>query len=586
MNHAGRMNRKQRRIQSRSKSNTRRTGVTYLAIAGLAGGSIGLATPSHATEALCNDLKVQLGAAVTSGGNVVANFSGTCDFAEGFIFREATTITGPTDGSLTLAFTGAGTFFQTSANLNVSNLNFTETRTPGGINYFIFATPITSPAVNPNITISNSTFSNAEVVAAIYSEGHIKVSDSSFTNLTMEYSAIESKITGNISNSTFTSLNTINDGSAIASYGELTVADSTFESNSAYSGGAILSRGPLAVTNSTFSGNSATQGNGGAILAYSVADVENSTFVNNSASNGAALSLSEGSIISNNTFWNNGDSDSGSIETDFTYFFGNIMANSSAAVDVIGNGYTNNIDLGANLYTDDSVAFATPTVGEGASKLVTFDDLELSALALNQTAPVNTGETKTVSTGTGSVARDYYSATSIGAQGGITRNHLAKTDQRGVARPFGAGYDVGAYEAGEDALPAVVVQPQAPVTVAKETIGKQRIAFAPGSSKLSAASKKKLRTLATEIQTKGLKTVNLEGYTATLTKAAPSGKVFRVKLSKARAVAVEKYLKQQFKKSGYAVTFTKSAKGAANRVKSNKFEKGRVENRRVEISIN
>jgi outer membrane protein OmpA-like peptidoglycan-associated protein len=170
---------------------------------------------------------------------------------------------------------------------------------------------------------------------------------------------------------------------------------------------------------------------------------------------------------------------------------------------------------------------------------------------------------------------------------------LATLDQRGAARPFGARYDVGAYEAGEDPLPPVVVPVetpvvvvQAPAAITKATIAKQTVKFAPGSSKLSSVSKKTLRTLATEIQAKGLKTVNLEGYTATLTQAAPSGKVFRVKLSKARATAVEKYLKQQFKKSGYSVTFTKSPKGAANRVKSNQTEKGRADNRRVEITIN
>jgi outer membrane protein OmpA-like peptidoglycan-associated protein len=155
---------------------------------------------------------------------------------------------------------------------------------------------------------------------------------------------------------------------------------------------------------------------------------------------------------------------------------------------------------------------------------------------------------------------------------------VLETERRGDLRArIGTGYDVGAYEYGVD--PAVVVP------IAKATIAAQSIKFAPGSSKLSKAAKKQLRELAAEIQTKGLKTLNLQGYTATYTKASPSGKVLRVKLSKARAIAVEKYLKQQFKKSGYAVTFTKSPKGAANPVKSNKTEKGRKDNRRVEIVI-
>jgi outer membrane protein OmpA-like peptidoglycan-associated protein len=208
---------------------------------------------------------------------------------------------------------------------------------------------------------------------------------------------------------------------------------------------------------------------------------------------------------------------------------------------------------------------------------------------MNITGPVNTGTTKTVAIGSGSVARDFYSVSSAGINptgNSSFTTRIAALDQRGVARAVGSRIDVGAYEVGEDLVVVPVAAVQTPAVITKATVAKQTIKFSAGSSKLSSASKKTLRTLATEIQAKGLKTVNLEGYTATLTEAAPSGKVFRVKLSKARTVAVEKYLKEQFKKANYSVTFIKSPKGAANRVKSNKTEKGRIDNRRVEIAIN
>jgi outer membrane protein OmpA-like peptidoglycan-associated protein len=102
---------------------------------------------------------------------------------------------------------------------------------------------------------------------------------------------------------------------------------------------------------------------------------------------------------------------------------------------------------------------------------------------------------------------------------------------------------------------------------------------------LTATSKRQLRSLAAQIRSKGLKTVKLNGYTATVTNAAPSGKSFRASLSSARATAVETYLKQQFKKSGYTVRFTKSPKGVTNPVKSNNTETGRKQNRRVEIVV-
>jgi predicted outer membrane repeat protein len=644
------VNRKQRRSQARSKSNSRRVGVTYLAIAGLASGSLGFATPAQAalilTPSNCSELEMDLSALEVAGGTltVSANFDDaddTCNLSEGYLFQSASTIIGPTSGSLTLNFTGTSTAFETYENLDVSNLRFTQSAV-AGIPHFIRGvdrpvilsqpelepTAFMSPlSTLPNITVSNSTFFNSTFshefeASAIYAEGNIFVSDSDFRNLTSEkdgsaiYSYGELSVSNStfasntasmggviysgseatISNSTFESNSASVLGGAIHSFGQMSISNSTFESNTAEAGGAILSEGgSLTVSGSTFFDNIASQF-GGAIVYVSgtpgqIASVDNSTFVNNaiglSEGDGAALAFySEGSIVSNSTFWNNGDDNDGSIDAELTHFFGNILANSTPGVEVIGNDRVNNFDGGANLYTDSSLNFVSPTTGEGSSRLVSLDDLKLSALALNTTGPVNTGQTKTVAIGADSVARNFYSTSSVGINptgNSSFATRIAALDQRGVARqPSVNRLDVGAYEYGEN---PVVVPVETPALIAA-TIANQKIKFAPGSSKLTAASKKKLRTLATEIQAKGLKTVNLEGYTATLTQAAPSGKVFRVKLSKARTVAVEKYLNEQFKKANYSVTFTKSSKGAANRVKSNKTEKGRIDNRRVEIAIN
>ena len=561
------MNRAQRRKQPHSKSNLRIAGLTYLTVAGVVSSTLGFASPSHAAvtyaPSTCDELAEDLSDLQASGGTLTADFAGTCDFAEGYIFQLATEIVGPTDGSLTLRFTGdreytpvpvdyIGDGLTAQADLTISNLNFTRPSNSGDFDYFVYGWTST--------TISNSTFSDAETSAAIYAEGNLTVSDSTFENLT-----------------------SMEGGSAITSTFDATITNSTFANNTAggqASGGAINSSGTLEISNSTFESNVA--GNeGGAIFGNSPSQIDNSTFVGNNANNNAAFFLSEGSVISNSTFWNNGDVDTYSLFTDSSYFFGNILANDAPNIVKLFDPALSNIDLGANLYTDGS--FDDITTGEGSSKRVTLDELKLSALALNSTKPVNTGKTKTVALRAGSVARDYYSSTSQGIDptgNGSFATRIAALDQRGVARePSVKRLDVGAFEA---AVEPVI----APAPTTKATIAKQKIKFAPGSSRLSPASKKKLRALATEIQAKGLKNVSLEGYTATLTKAAPSGKVFRVKLSKARATAVEKYLKQQFKKKGYKVTFSKSAKGAANRVKSNKSEKGRIDNRRVEITIN
>jgi LPXTG-motif cell wall-anchored protein len=111
------------------------------------------------------------------------------------------------------------------------------------------------------------------------------------------------------------------------------------------------------------------------------------------------------------------------------------------------------------LYTDTS--FADTTIGVGSSELVTSDQLNLSALYLNQTGPANTGTTETVSISTDSIAYDFYSADSPGIDPTSGEDTLlAPFDQRGVARPFGAGYDVGAFESGDTPDPEPSEEPE------------------------------------------------------------------------------------------------------------------------------
>ena len=443
------MNRKQRRKQSRSKSNTRRTGVTYLAIAGLAGGSIGLASPAHAavyTSTDCNDLRSDLIALETGGGTLTADFAGNCGLSETYIFNATTSIIGPADNSLILSFTSnRDTLFTFSEGgvSSVANLNFTEDP-EASLNYFIKLYPGFS------LEVSNSTFYDASINAAIYAEGNLTVSGSTFENLTSTAG-----------------------GAAIyvdSSSAETVIANSTFTNNKATgqaSGGAVNAWGLLTIGNSTFESNVAAD-QGGAVFSENTAVIFNSTFVGNSAMTGAAVVFGEGGVISNNTFWNNGDADTFSIDSGSeSGFFGNILANDSSNTVKLFEPERAIVDLGANLYTDTS--FADTTSGVGSSELVTAGQLKLSALALNQTDPENTltqtepentltqteptlGSTETVAIATDSIAYDFYTADSPGIDPtyeGNLESVLAEYDQRGAARPFGAGFDVGAFESGE-----------------------------------------------------------------------------------------------------------------------------------------
>lgn len=441
------MNRAQRRNQTRPKSTSRKVALTYLTAAGVVTGTLGLSSPAHADEYTstdCSDLRSDLYLMQSRGGTLTATFTGNCDILSDFIFQQETTIIGPSDGELNLRFMdSASQGFAAQGNFTISNINFTRESNANYFSYFIYGfNPAYTPF--PTVIVSNSKFSNAEVSAAIYAEGNLTVSDSTFENLT-SYSggvAIQSLYTSSlvVSNSTFRANESVGQGQ----------------------GGTINSQGPLTVNNSTFDSNE-SDFQGGAIYALGGESkiINNSTFVGNSASTDAAVHFSEGGIISNSTFWNNGDSDTYSIGADspsITYLFANILANDTPNTVKLIDPSADTVDLGANLYTDSS--FNDVTNGEGSSKLVTVSDLKLSTLALNQSAPMNSGQTKTVAIGSGSIAENYYTESSSGAEEGITRNNLVEKDQRSVDRPIGAGYDVGAFELGETADPSPSETPE------------------------------------------------------------------------------------------------------------------------------
>jgi hypothetical protein len=114
-----------------------------------------------------------------------------------------------------------------------------------------------------------------------------------------------------------------------------------------------------------------------------------------------------GGLVSNSTFWNNTSFPNQDVTVSVFLFggysvFANIFANSTSSQVLEVQGGSS--DLGANLSTDsfftpNGVSLTPASVVEGASRQVAISDLKLSSLALNQTAPVNTGITKTVAIG-------------------------------------------------------------------------------------------------------------------------------------------------------------------------------------------
>jgi hypothetical protein len=219
-----------------------------------------------------------------------------------------------------------------------------------------------------------------------------------------------------------------NNGGAVA------VEDVVFYRNSAFAGGAIenANGGTLTISGSTFNGNTALPG--GAISNYaSTLTVTNSTFVSNSAVVGGAIyNLTFANIrVTNSTFSANTASGGGpALHNDGL----TVLVENSLFAD---NGCGTRIaDGGGNLDWPDS---GCPGVN---------GDPRLHALADNG------GPTPTMAVGAGSAAIDAALSAICPA-----------SDQRGIARPFGAGCDIGAYESDVlDESPPVLTVPVGIVT--------------------------------------------------------------------------------------------------------------------------
>lgn len=221
--------------------------------------------------------------------------------------------------------------------------------------------------------------------------------------------------------------------------GTVAVTETAFLRNSAFAGGAIenTNGGTLTITSSTFSGNSALPGGAVSNLRGAAVTITNSTFVGNSAAVGGAIyTQNVGTIrVTNTTFADN----TASLEGPALHSSGGLPITVENSIFEDNGCIGPIVDGGGNLDWPDSTC-----PGLAA-------DPVLGALADNG------GPTETMALGPGSAAIDAAVSATCPA-----------TDQRGVARPFGAGCDIGAYEADMlDTTPPVITVP--PSVVADAT---------------------------------------------------------------------------------------------------------------------
>lgn len=252
---------------------------------------------------------------------------------------------------------------------------------------------------------------------AINSTGNVKVTDCTFENNFAE-----------------------NTGGAIAATGTIQVFNSTFSGNTALAGGAIASFGGLTVVNSTFSGNSATgalaQDNGGGAIASigdaaTEATVSNSTFVGNTSPNsnlGGSIFLDTTNHISlaNNVF----------VGAARQCAKGILRVLDGAGLPVEPPQFLvpgNILDLGGNLTTVDAETSCNFTHPSSSVFADLGDNDKLGPLASNG------GPTPTIALLAASPA------IASGLEASCPNSVCPTTDQRGVARPS-TGFSSGAFQ--------------------------------------------------------------------------------------------------------------------------------------------
>ncbi len=253
-----------------------------------------------------------------------------------------------------------------------------------------------------------------------------------------------------VSNSTFQkNIARVGGAAFVDYYSKLNVTDSTFIENRAASGGGVFSGGRTTLAGVTLERNIATMSGGGVENALGL-QMTNVTLSGNQAPNGGGFKNQNeevGATLTNVTFSGN----TGTVANAGGIWNTGEFTKLSLTNVMVGKGATGKNcvfetapTLAANNLANDS----TCNFGVGRDNV----DLKLAPLANNG------GQTKTHLPLPGSPAID-----------GGTNINAPNTDQRDVARPLGAGYDVGAVEVDPNAPTPTRTKTATPTRTATKT---------------------------------------------------------------------------------------------------------------------
>lgn len=350
--------------------------------------------------------------------------------------------------------TGAG--FANQGNLTIEDSvvrNNTATLRGGGVDNNGGALTVRNSTFSSNVA---GDFETNGLGGAISSpSGSFSISDSTFSSNTAFVSGgalFTRSANGTITRSTLSGNRAEaaagSGGAIVVEGGIVTISDSTLSSNVAAKAGAVMGRGEVTISGSLLRGNqatiqSATANVGGAIVNENFMKVVNSTIVENVAGStypfiglAGAIENTGGFQLIHATVTGNRAHDGGGVRNSATGTF--TVTNSIIAQNTTIGG--NRLDVwGAfNSLGGNFLGYAGGGTGWIASDQRSNGLLDPQLGTLQD----NGGPTLTRASLSGSPVRDR-GVTAAGFPANVT---LPTTDQRGLQRPSGTGYDVGAYE--------------------------------------------------------------------------------------------------------------------------------------------
>ncbi len=375
------------------------------------------------TDLTLNDLTLT-GGVVSGGGGGLADAGGALLLYLGTLAMDNCTVTGnsaPIGGGVVALTLGDATISNSSISGNTAYQNL------GGVYLAGYGT----------MTVSDSTISGNTAGTAPRGVSPLLTGRSSTSEFTLPFEAPllqRGKGGGSLA------------AGQIAGY-DVVVERTTVTANDAVgaAGGLFLQGGNVTMADSTVSGNSSGSFAGGAVLYAQKYDalLSNSTIDGNYAGDlggGAYISAAGSSTIEFSTITGNNTTSSGG---GFYYLQGGSGLQHNATI-VSGNTAASEPDIAmdpaATINAEFSLVGVAPTSGTLNADAATVSLLGMDPL-LDPLAD-NGGPTQTRQPAGGSPAIDAIPNGSVGCGGAVT------TDQRGQARLFGSGCDIGSVESG------------------------------------------------------------------------------------------------------------------------------------------